>query len=542
MQASRLASSQRSEIFRTGPWRAAALGLLALALASLAPAWPAGVVASQGPAVGDDSPCVPVWARHWPAPVVGSGAGTEPALARADYATLVSFPMTSEVFGTHFDPVVSRHQFAVGDYSGNRVVLHEVDAALQHTEAPLPVTYGQAWLLTDLDGDGHAELVLQRGDSGMGGNGYLDILSAPNWTLRAHIVLAGMKVYFYPVAINVDADDDLELYLTPSSLGGTGRIMLVDHDPASGGFLLVADLPAPSGSGGASAAGDFDADGRVEFITGHSGGYQLYECSDGQLFNRGPVGQPYPGSWACAGRPLPGGPLMPLLGHSSFANGYRYQLLRATGDNTFEVARVFQEITGYAGVHPSHALDADRDGLDELVMNFYPYARVMGWDTGLGDFATVWSWHQPTTGTLLAWSDADCDQDGTREWVSTNHLNVLQAFEDQDVQAIAESPNANDAPAARAAIELALRVHPLAGGGVTIGYELPGPVACSRAYVFDSGGRLVRRLEAGAQTAGEHRMIWDGRDARGARAGGGLFFLQVAAGPCRGSGRALVAR
>jgi len=232
--------------------------------------------------------------------------------------------MTSEIFGTHFDPHTSVHEFAAGDYSGNCVVQHQVDAALQHIQIPLPVAYGQAWLFADLDRDGNVELILQRGDSGMGG-----------------------------------------------------------------GFQIVADLPAPSGSGGATAAGDFDADG---------------------------------------------------------------------------------------------------DGLGEFVMNFYPNCRVIGWDPTLGEFAAVWSWQPPTTGTL------------------------------------------------------ALRIQPRPSGGVTIGFELPNPATGTCTSIFDSSGRLVRSIASGAQAAGEHSLIWDGRDATSGHANSGCFFVRLAAGLYKGSRRVLIVR
>jgi hypothetical protein len=49
--------------------------------------------------------------------------------------------------------------------------------------------------------------------------------------------------------------------------------------------------------------------------------------------------------------------------------------------------------------------------------------------------------------------------------------------------------------------------------------------------LFDLAGRKVRSLVAGERsTPGDHRIRWDGRDASGAPAQSGVYFVQVRAG------------
>lgn len=62
-----------------------------------------------------------------------------------------------------------------------------------------------------------------------------------------------------------------------------------------------------------------------------------------------------------------------------------------------------------------------------------------------------------------------------------------------------------------------------------IGFELPSPGAV-RLAVYDVRGRWVRTLAEGAMDAGSHTATWDGRDARGVRAGSGLYFYKLDAG------------
>jgi len=48
--------------------------------------------------------------------------------------------------------------------------------------------------------------------------------------------------------------------------------------------------------------------------------------------------------------------------------------------------------------------------------------------------------------------------------------------------------------------------------------------------VHDASGRVVRRLVTARMAAGEHRIVWDGRDEHHAPAASGVYFLLVQAG------------
>jgi len=61
----------------------------------------------------------------------------------------------------------------------------------------------------------------------------------------------------------------------------------------------------------------------------------------------------------------------------------------------------------------------------------------------------------------------------------------------------------------------------------TIRYTLASPQSVTLA-VFDVGGRLVRSLESGARTAGEHEQRWDGRDNRGRPVASGVYYARLA--------------
>lgn len=57
-----------------------------------------------------------------------------------------------------------------------------------------------------------------------------------------------------------------------------------------------------------------------------------------------------------------------------------------------------------------------------------------------------------------------------------------------------------------------------------------GALSMVHLAVFDARGRKVKVLFEGALPAGRHRMVWDGRDSRGAGVAGGTYFLRLEVG------------
>ena len=64
------------------------------------------------------------------------------------------------------------------------------------------------------------------------------------------------------------------------------------------------------------------------------------------------------------------------------------------------------------------------------------------------------------------------------------------------------------------------------GVGPAIAFELPAPSE-ARVVIFDLQGRKRRTLADRGFAAGAQVLPWDGRDATGARAARGLYFVRV---------------
>jgi len=63
-------------------------------------------------------------------------------------------------------------------------------------------------------------------------------------------------------------------------------------------------------------------------------------------------------------------------------------------------------------------------------------------------------------------------------------------------------------------------------GETRIGFALPHDGAVS-VEIFDATGRLVRSLLDEEMSAGEHAVVWDGRDGRGESAASGIYFYRL---------------
>ncbi len=327
------------------------------------------------------------------------------------------------------DSVSQVTQIFVADYANNGVVRHDVGADLSGSATSLPMSYGIPWFAGDLDRDGEFELVVQRGEFGFPATGYLDFYNSADWSLRQRFAFSQQNGLMHPFVFNLDQDPYLEMFATPNNgSGASSQAIIIDYDPSADTFVIVSSIWPPYG-GGNPAVADFDDDGRFEFIIGSLDGYSLLEWQDSNLVyislldsssgnNNGAV--------AC--RPFPDGKTYALLGHSGAR--YTYDLLKATGDNTFTIVHQFEENTGATGYSQCSAADVDCDGLDELQMTIIPQYEVWDWDTVSGQFIQVCVWEFETYGTILNWYAADFNQNGADEWCSIGNAFIFRCFLD----------------------------------------------------------------------------------------------------------------
>ena len=116
------------------------------------------------------------------------------------------------------------------------------------------------------------------------------------------------------------------------------------------------------------------------------------------------------------------------------------------------------------------------------------------------------------------------------------HLDEIRACVDSLVAPTLDAPGG-------APVAFALSAGPNPSrGAVRVALALPSAERALRVTVHDVAGRELAVLTDGAVTAGRHEWIWDGRDARGARAAPGLYLVRAAAGERVRTGRVVLVR
>jgi flagellar basal-body rod modification protein FlgD len=65
------------------------------------------------------------------------------------------------------------------------------------------------------------------------------------------------------------------------------------------------------------------------------------------------------------------------------------------------------------------------------------------------------------------------------------------------------------------------------GSSAKIGFELGSNAARLVISVLNSGGQLVRQIDAGTQSAGERSLLWDGKDSAGRLLSNGIYGFEI---------------
>lgn len=102
-----------------------------------------------------------------------------------------------------------------------------------------------------------------------------------------------------------------------------------------------------------------------------------------------------------------------------------------------------------------------------------------------------------------------------------NNLGVLQLYQNSLNNAMAVSYIGKMVQANGHAVEVGT------GGAAILEFSLSEAAADATIEIYDSTGRLVRSIEAGALGQGEHAIDWDGNDSNGVAVAPGVYTFKI---------------
>jgi hypothetical protein len=387
------------------------------------------VLAGPGPCSFRSSDEGRIWVRVV-ADELGHGGGSIDGL----YARLTSFggvQGTALSFGDVDDDGLQ--EMYVDDYPGYAVDCYEFDDSLDFTVTQA-IEYGLPWVLEDLNGDGADELVVQRGDPGLSGDGYMDVYTWQDsvFVFVQRFTFPEMKMIYTPTTLDLDFDGDTEIIFTTEvtfSLVSYVRVASWDHEGDT--LALVYTYYLLDAYGGIGAA-DFDQDSLGEFVVPTMNEFAVFGADSDSIHFSGYVGEVIGFSeLALSWDALGDGDVRLLLGSclGFVPDNWRFEVHRAVGDDTFTFETSFVRESIYSGTTHGGTGDTDRDGREEALLSFYPIAILFEW-MGTG-YDSTWALHlQNDTGTpkasqLPTW---DLNNDSYPDWVFADHRDTLFVY------------------------------------------------------------------------------------------------------------------
>jgi len=399
-------------------------------------------------------------------------------------------------------------------------------------------------------------------------DGTYDLRHLPGGTYTVTAELFGFEPTSGSVTIEPEGQHSLDLALQPYPRGVLRGTVTGDGGPLAGAVVDVLDAPVPKTTTGADGRFWFDLPARnYELSAGLFGwiartttttvaadetlevAFDLYagaidDFEFDQAWTVGAVGDSaYEGQWERADpNATYWGPYTVQPGDDASPVG---TLCYVTQNQPEGASRFYGDVDGGATTLRSPVFDASGAANPTLVYERW-FHNASGYPTDQPLFVDIsndggQSWTNVETCThgsggwervevaLSALGVAATDQMQVR-FVAVDNAHATACVE-AAIDEVAVTGYFSVVSAATRPLVLGLaRPHPNPlGAGTVITYTLPRAQELDLA-VYDTAGRLVRRLASGEQPAGEQHLFWDGRATSGRPASAGVYFVRLSAG------------
>jgi hypothetical protein len=312
----------------------------------------------------------------------------------------------------------------------------------------------------------------------------------------------------------------------PDSAFGRSKVYVAEYNPDSNNFVRV--WATDYGFGSVSAiggfgVGDFDGDGRTEFVaSGISGGVYLVENqSDNTYLYTWQDSTAFRNMYYHAAGDVDRDGKIDFFVGATMSNGSWTVVYEADSNDHYSPTFIFHLLSGGSLDEPTYfTRDIDRDGKLELVITSAQYLYVFK-SNGNDNYYLWYLKREDQIGSVQFY---DINRDGVNDLIISKGSapSYADIYKGDRLTSVGHDRDATRPLGIRLEQSFPNPFNPV----MRIQYSLPAGMHVEL-IISDIRGRHVQALENGFRPAGEHEIVWDGKNDLGNDVASGVYLYQL---------------